>query len=1052
MLSNTHVANAKRCSWSTIETANSATQFLNKNRHNIIYVRKVKSKISPSHYMQTSTQQPKPASNIFDNLNPQQTEAVKEIDRPLLIIAGAGSGKTLTVASKIAYLLEQGAEPEEILALAFNQKAAEELNQRVVSMLKSPQDLSISTFHSFCNQVIQDNILSTKLNANFKVIADTAQLVYLTKNINEFGIEHLEFNHEPYTLAEEMRKFISRCKDESISPDDIQQYIKTQEKEKLDEEAQEDLNNLKDIHKIYRAYEDYKSQNNMLDFGDMLCTVYNLLKNKPLILKNYQERFKYVIVDEFQDTNYIQLQIVHMIAQQHGHITVVGDDDQSIYRFRGAYLTNIAEFKKMFPNYVEVALEHNYRSTKKIVAVANALIENSPERTIKKLFTNNPEGDKIDIVETPNDSAQASYILEATKELLKTHQPQDIAILCRRRSTAEPIIKAFRKHGLPFNFVGETGFFQEPIIKDITAFLKVISNPLENNAEIVRILNRRNYDIKQIDICKFNCYADQNDLSLYETFDHINEIDADKPKFQLVKQAFSEIMNLKKSLKTLDLLHTILFEREFYKFELALKNDRNIQLLNQFYEFAGEFNKIYPDSEIENFIDYLSYASNFEIEENDSNEQAIIISTVHGVKGMQYPVVIIPDVNERRIPTTYRKDKFTIPTELLKGIQSKFDDKELHIQEERRLFYVAITRAKEKLIITYAKRFGENKTDSKPSRFLQEINFQQNEDISFQQIDPQEIPIELTTTDNQSKTEMLQKVVANLTTGRYNDAIENIFLFAKSNNKNIDIQTEIINRIKEPDYSELEQAHEKPLTVPSNHVFSVSQFISYKKCPRLYQYRHILKIPEKPKYYFDFGTALHSIAEQLTKMQKEGQPTNETIAYDLLAKNWDPKGYKTDIDEKRDYDEAKAILKTFLVEQTTSNTKILDIERWFETAIGDVRIRGRIDRIDKDGTDFTVIDYKTSKTVPSLNELKKDMQLNVYSLAVEDMYGSGIKVKVGDWFLRSNKKIFFTPEKSAIEALQTELKEMCDSINLAKFEPMKGSRECNFCDYKCLCD
>ena len=288
-------------------------------------------------------------ANIFDNLNPQQAEAVKEIEKPLLIIAGAGSGKTLTVASKIAYLIEQGAKTENILALAFNQKAAEELKTRVLSMVKNAEDLSISTFHSFCNQFIQDNILNTKLNANFRVITETAQLVYLTKNINSFGIEHLEFNHEPYTLAEEMAKFISRCKDESVSPDDIEQYIGKREKEELDEEAQEDLNCLKDILKIYRAYEEYKLNNNLIDFGDMLCTVYNLLKSKPLILKRYQEKFQYVIVDEFQDTNYIQLQIVQLIASQHGHITVVGDDDQSIYRFRGAYLTNIAEFKKIFP-------------------------------------------------------------------------------------------------------------------------------------------------------------------------------------------------------------------------------------------------------------------------------------------------------------------------------------------------------------------------------------------------------------------------------------------------------------------------------------------------------------------------------------------------------------------------------------------------------------------------------------------------------------------------------------------------------------------------------
>ena len=192
-------------------------------------------------------------ANIFDSLNPQQAEAVREIEKPLLIIAGAGSGKTLTVASKIAYLIEKGVKPENILALAFNQKAAEELKERVIGMLGNSEDLSISTFHSFCNQVIQDNILNTKLNANFKVITETAQLVYFTKNINRFGIEYLEFNHEPYTLAEEVKKFISRCKDEYISTNDLQQWITEQEKKTLDDEQRNTLNNLIDILKIYHS-------------------------------------------------------------------------------------------------------------------------------------------------------------------------------------------------------------------------------------------------------------------------------------------------------------------------------------------------------------------------------------------------------------------------------------------------------------------------------------------------------------------------------------------------------------------------------------------------------------------------------------------------------------------------------------------------------------------------------------------------------------------------------------------------------------------------------
>ncbi|NLE03328.1 MAG: Dna2/Cas4 domain-containing protein, partial [Crenarchaeota archaeon] len=598
----------------------------------------------------------------------------------------------------------------------------------------------------------------------------------------------------------------------------------------------------------------------------------------------------------------------------------------------------------------------------------------------------------------------------------------------------------------------ERGFFQEPIIKDITAYLQVISNPLENNIQIVRILNRPNYGIKQIEICKFNNYANKNKLTLYEAFDQISKIEVNKTKFLEAKKTLTNVIDSKKRLTTLDLIHSLLFEQEFYKYEIALENNRNIELINQFYEFAEEYNSIYPDKDIEDFTEYLSFASNFEIEEQNLEEQSVVISTIHGVKGMQYPVVIIPDLVENKLPTRHQKDKFAIPKELLKGVQSEFDEKELHTQEERRLFYVAITRAKEKLLITYAKRYADNKTDSKISRFLTEIDYQKNPNITFQQKDAVDLSPESTSKEDQIQTQLIKQILSNLRIGQFSEALQNVLLFAKSKNKTLDIKTELIAKLKEPDYTLLDKTEEEPVTVPENHVFSVSQFVSYKKCPKLYQFRHVMKIPEKPKYYFDFGSSLHNIAEQLTRMQKDGKPINQTIAFELLAKFWDPKGYKSEIDEKRDYEDAKNILRVFLDEQAKSKTQILDIERWFETSIGEVKLRGRIDRIDKEGPNYTVVDYKTSKKASSLNELKKDMQLLVYALAVRDIYGNGSKLKVGDWFLRSNEKVFFEPEQNAIETMQAEITQMAAKIKAGSFEAKKGSWECTQCDYKCLCD
>jgi len=446
------------------------------------------------------------------------------------------------------------------------------------------------------------------------------------------------------------------------------------------------------------------------------------------------------------------------------------------------------------------------------------------------------------------------------------------------------------------------------------------------------------------------------------------------------------------------------------------------------------------------------FASNFEVDEKIVDSQAVVISTIHSVKGMQYPVVIIPDVTERKMPADHNKDKFEIPKKLLKGVQSPYTAKELHIQEERRLFYVAITRAKEKLFITFAKRYGENKTDAKPSRFLQEINYQQNDNIFFQQIAPKEVSVELAAPVSHIKTDLLQQIFANITTRQYTEAIESILLFAKLTDKNIDVQTEIISKIKEPAVAALpEQVVEKALTVSSDHVFSVSQFQCYENCPRQYQYRHILKIPEKPHHYYYFGSVIHSIVEQLTKMKKEKQFINENTAIELLDKFWDTKNYKTAIQAKKDYEHAKDILQTFLDDQKISNTEILDIERKFETAIGDIRISGRIDRIDKDETGFTVIDYKTSKTPKSLRELKDDIQLLSYALAIKELYGNEAQIKVGEWFLRHNKKVFFVPEKQAIDDIPLRIHEIVKKIYSAEFEPKK-TRNCNRCDYNCLCD
>ncbi len=992
-------------------------------------------------------------SELLKGLNPMQLEAVCTTEGPILIIAGAGSGKTGVVTKKIAYLIEKGVPQENILALTFTDKAAAEMLDRVTKLVGPSEDMAITTFHSFCKELIEDNILDLKMNSPLKVIEDTAQLVWFIKNIDSFNLEFVKVGYKPITLVEELRKVISKFKDEFITIEKLENYIENKSKERLDLENYERLETLKDILKAYKHYEDYKTKNNLVDFGDMLTKIYKLLMERPTILKKYQERFRYVLIDEFQDTNFIQLQIVNLIAGKHQNLTVVGDDDQSIYRFRGAYLTNISEFKETYPNYREIVLEQNYRSTKKILAVSNKLISNKPDRFVKRLFTENEEGEKVTVAELVNDEEESHFILNEVQTLLKTHEYKDIAILVRRKKDAQPIIDAFDKHKLPYEFVGNSDFFREPLIKDIISFLKVASNPIESNIEITRILQRKKLCIRPVHVTRFTRYAHKNKISLYEAFDHIDEIDVDKERFNSVKEKVKQIVSDKSVLNISSLVYKILFEVDFYKYEVAVDNKRNISLLNQFYKFTLDYYNIYRDSELEDFIDFINYASNFEIQTETGEESNVIkVMTIHTAKGKEFPVVIIPDLVSGKLPTRYRSDKFEIPKELLNGVQNEFDERELHLQEERRLFYVAMTRAMNKLLITFARRYGDNKRDSKESQFLIEIDYSNNPDIDFIRPRADPVAIKDESVKGAIRQSYISEIISDLDRKDYASVIPKLMILDKIEGNDPMV---LVSNIKEPDYSEvLSQIKDgelkKERIIEDELTFSASQFSTYQRCPRVYKYNYVYKIPTLPKPYFDFGGTVHNVIEQLSKKLMEGEPVDIHLAIEYLKAYWKSTGYSTEKAEKEAFDDAVAILDIFIQEQQTMNTKIVEAEKSFTIKLDNYSIRGFIDRIDKDGDDYIIWDYKTSKTPISENDLRKDFQLLIYDMAVQELFGKKPK-QVGLWFLRQNKKVVIEPREEDIEKIKEQILKTINSIMNEDFEPKVGW-ECYNCDYALLCD
>ncbi len=993
------------------------------------------------------------SSKLLTGLNPQQIMAVAETEGPILIIAGAGSGKTKVITTKIAYLIEKGVPQENILALTFTDKAAAEMISRVNDLIGPSDDTLITTFHSFCKEIIEENILELEMNYPLKVIEDTAQLVWFIKNIDSFDLKFLKVGFKPITLVEELTKIISKFKDESITPDKLQGYIENCSEDELDIDAKERLLTLKDILKVYTYYEDFKTKNSLIDFGDMLTKIYELLNTRPSILKKYRERFKYILIDEFQDTNFIQIEIVNLIAGDHRNITVVGDDDQSIYRFRGAYLTNVSDFRRTYPDHKEIVLEQNYRSTKNILNVANRLIANKPDRFVKRLFTENSEGEKVTVAELSNEEEQAHYILNQIQLLLKDYDYKDIAILVRRKKDAKPIVDLFNKHKLDYEFVGNSDFFKEPVIKDVVSYLKIASNPIDSNIEIARILHRKSLAISPVEIKRFTRYAYNNRISLYETFSRLDEIDVDKEKFNYIWEKICELVENKTSLPLNRLVYKILFEIDFYRYEASLDNKRNIFLLNEFYRFATDYFDLYSDSELDEFIDFLDYASNFEMRTEWGEDNNVIqVMTIHKAKGKQFPVVIVPDLVNGKLPTRYRSDKFLIPKELLQGPESEFDEKELHVQEERRLFYVSITRAEEKLFLTYAKRYGDNKRDSKVSQFLEEVDYTNNSDIEF--ISPKTDPISIKedTVKGMIRQNYVTDVISDLHRGDYRNAIPKIMFLEKLDGRD---PSSIVNEVEELDYDLLlEQITQdeimKEKLIEEELTFSASQFTTYQRCPKNYKYSYIYRIPSLPKPYFDLGGTVHNVIEELSKRIIQGETIDIDLAKKYLEAFWKSTGYKTEKEEREAKDDAVEILNTFLEEQAKMDTEIVEAEKSFTIKLGEHSIRGFIDRVDRKDGDYIIWDYKTSKNTISENQLRKDFQLLTYDMAAQQLFGKRAK-KVGLWYLRQNKKVVIEPKEEDIKEIKQDILSTINSILNEEFNPKPGWG-CNNCDYSVLCD
>jgi len=621
---------------------------------------------------------------ILQKLNDQQFQAVVNNQDPLLVLAGAGSGKTTLLTVKFAYLVkEEGFNPGKILSVTFTNKAANEMKERILKLTKIKGNLPwITTFHSFGSKVLRKFIDKLGYKSDFIIYDDSDQKNFLKKIIKE----ELNLDDKKYS-PQKVAYFINSFKNEAISP----------------EEADIRDNNLKNLYSIYQLK---MKENNAVDFGDLLYLTYKLFITNQEVVDYYRYIFDYILVDEYQDTNLIQYKIIKLLTEPKRKICVVGDDDQSIYSWRGANIRNILNFEKDFPNAIVIKLEENYRSTQTILDAANNLIKQNKNRKGKNLWTSKGKGEKITLYEAYDEYEEASFVINT---ILKIGDYSKCAILYRTNAQSRVFEDTLVKHNIPYIIVGGFKFFDRKEIKDIIAYLKLV-NGCEDLLSYERVINVPPRGIGSKTFAKIIRLSNEQNKTIYEILTSVanGEIKF-SPKIQRSLIQFYEILTElreKNNILTLsDLVGRVIETTKYLSiFENIdpIERENRIANLEELISSIKHFEENNPDATLTDYLDSVSLTSSVDVDYKGSN---VTLMTIHSAKGLEFPYIFLTGLEDNILP----------------HINSKFN--EMEVEEERRLCYVAITRAKQKLFISYSQKRGKGRVTqyNQPSPFLHEI-------------------------------------------------------------------------------------------------------------------------------------------------------------------------------------------------------------------------------------------------------------------------------------------------------------------------------------------
>ncbi len=973
-------------------------------------------------------------------LNEEQKQAVEHGDGPLLIIAGAGTGKTTVITDRIKHLiLEKNIPPSSLLALTFTEKAASEMETRVDQILPyGYTQMWIQTFHGFCDRILRNEAIHIGLNPNYTLMSEAEALLFLRKHLFKFELEYFRPLGNPMKFLQGMLQHFSRLRDDDIDP---KEYLKFAEEianrksqiangnKKLDADEVE-IKKTAELANAFKKYEELKAKNGVMDFSDLISNTLKLFRMRPNILTEYQEKFKYILVDEFQDTNFAQNEMAILLAGEKKNITVVGDDDQSIYRWRGAAVANMMQFKSHFPKVIIITLTKNYRSTQTILDSAYQMIQNNnpdrleiKEKIDKKLLgLRGISGEPVEFLFGGSAEAEAELIVKKIKEETKNNKRaySDFAILVRANDHSLPFQRALSHAHIPFQFLGPSHLYQQDEIKDLIAYLRVLAN-FDDTSSLYRVLTLSIFDLEAITIATILNTAKRKNQSLFETLNYPEDL----PLNDEVKEKITKLVTmLKRHLQripkeTAGQILYYFFEDSgllgYYLDPRSAKTEREAQNVAKLFERLQHYATEHDDASIYAVVDWIELS--MELGESPQatdvdwvGVNAVNILTVHSSKGLEFPVVFVSNLVTQRFPSRDKKEQIPIPQALIKEELPEGDE---NLQEERRLFYVAMTRARDKLFLTAAKFYSGGKRERKLSPFVYEalgetyvnsILKKQTAESATQQL---------------SLLEVLKPVVS---------------------------EKEEIHVTKNGQSTFVE-----PLTT-----ISYSQLQTFDVCPLHYKLRYIMKLPAAPSAALSFGTTMHSLLRTIYALYFHKNPLSSERIDALIDQSFMTEGYESREHIQNAKKGAKNLLISFMKENSEELHAPSETELSFKFLLGSVKIIGRFDRVDKiDDNKIEIIDYKTGQNIPDGKKLRDDLQLTLYALAATQIKSPLFNKSPEDviltlYYIEQNKRLTTTRTKEQLEVAKTLILEKVKAIQESDFR-CSGGRLCQNCEYKMLC-